>query len=1067
MARVNPPGGVLVGLGVADERLSFANLSTGSSYSQQGPRPGSALPGSATDELVVQVSGEQSDTLNVIASKSGYPVLGDSGCRVTYTLNAEAATARRGWNPPNWACGWAALDHTSTNTSGPPAACVIPSSQLVVAIYEYTGSSGRVSTFDPFGASVSSGAADIDSATAIGTNPLWGIACWPEDERLIAVLTSGSQIGDVYESTDSGTTWALTAERTLRDASLSGWTSAVRQRLIVSGPDLLLMRVGDPGGGTYRMQYWVSTDRGSSFAFIETANEGASGSPDVGFEGVPDVVALPSGRIGWVTKNPTSNRPQVRVCPYPGASFAGAAPVDVDDTITVTELASWVDQLGSWYVMGRTSGDGYLWRSDDEGATWVAFDCGPFATLSASDYPSSLTPVSAGGGAHLVYRGVSSTTTWDQSVSVLTLGGWSQLTANRVATTIDDIDGNRIGFGATSVSGVDSAVVWVPIASPNGIGSFTATGAGSGTVNAGGYMVVTTAAQQRYYDPTDTLASSTQVVGVWDVKVVSGGSVTTDDVAIRVASSTGANGCDISVRFSTTQIRVYDNLAAATLATVSVDTTLWLQVMVVGAADNGLGPWVVAYRRPGETDWTIVYAGGANYAALAAGMARWGHIASGTATSRWRFVALAYGSSVWTGNGINYAAHNTTTYDYDDPIGGRLTARPFPIGDEAAAGATFLRAVDGPARMSETHTIAPTYDYPADRVCWEVSPSPDVRWRTAAGANSTQVFEWIPSGAAIDTAIGRSRALALVVLRSNVRAIEVYGDDGGGYDLLGEYNGAVGFTSLTADIDGDQVTPNSGTADGARYLHRNELVGGVFTDNGGDKWEIVGNEEGHWTGSTSARQARLTLREGATPAGGSGCSITSPNGVLIVPNLSPCRKWKISIAWADTPDDYIEIGQLVLMGLIGPGMPWDWGWSRKLELNSTLTENSSRTQRRKSNGRPPGMLSFAWPGGVPLGRIRGTTAPDVLSQHSSHTPWAAVTDVPWLVEGWVRQSDSGRIPVLAVAAVPQVAGDRTITDPTLWCYGLLSSDLTYTHVAGPTGSRELVRVETLTITEQV
>lgn len=1073
MARVTPPGGILTAIAIADERLSAANLSTGSSYSQQSPRPGSSVPSSSLAELVVQVSGEQSDTLTVTASKAGFPLVGPTGARVRYRLTGEAATSDRGWNSPNVWCGWYPVAFASGASLRPPAACVIPSTQRVVVSY-----ASSIAVYNPWDNSVPT-TATITWTDNPSTQALTGVCCLPESERLLCIGHGTGNGGEVQYSDDGGATWALYASNVLGGAGVWTGTTNDRARLLVVGDDLLFMRVSTVGG-TIRLYHWVSTDRGGSFAYVGYNAAGAVGSPDVGFANVPDVVALPSGRVGWVTRNNGDNLPQVRVAPHAAAPFEDSTPIDIDASQTVTDVASWVDQNGVWYVLGRSSGNVYMWMSYDEGESWRKSDIGPFASLDASTYPSYLAPVAAAGMAFVAHHGESAAGTWDNSVMLAALGGWSQVVmdvSHTSAAPIDDADQERIAFGPidAALTAYDNALVWVPYATPDAAaGAWTTAGAGTATqvTTGGGALELVTAANTKRYDVADTVDTANRKMLVWfELATVSGGAVATDDIAVRLEISDGTRGHSISIRFSATQIRVYDNNAAAALATVTVGTTTQIQVLATirhpgsaAAADV-----YVAYRRPNETDWTEIYEGTAAFnVAILTGMLRWGHLAAANATSRWRMFNAAYGADgVWNAYGIQTPKHATQS----NSIGGPITGRPAPLGDAAynasgtLLGATFLRGLDGPARYGETHSIAPSYDYPAERLFWEISPDPTEQWKTEAAAGTTQTFEWIPSAAAIDTAIGSSASLALVVRNCNVQTINVYGDDGGGYDLFGAYNGALGFTGLTADVDGDQVTPNAATTTGGRFIQRQELVGGTFIDNAGAAWQIIANEEGHWAGS--GRQVRLTLTAGATPTAGANCKIIAPNGVLVMHGTWPCRKWKIEIPWQTAPGNAMAAGNLALCGLALCGLPWDWGWSRTYRPNNSSSSSRSGTKRVREEGLPQRIVEVAWPQGSPLRTLRTATPPNYLSPHSSLAALAARGDVPWMLEGVVRQCRSAQIPVVAIQAVPPTATYTTMTDPSLYVFGVFEGDIRQTHVAGPAGDGEYVRIETISVAELV
>lgn len=1050
MARVANP---IRGMGVLAREWLWSNyVAADSSPNAAGPHPGSAVPSDSRSELRVDISGEQSDDLVVSALSAGMPVL-TRGCRVGYRKDTEAVTQLRGWNPGSVLQRWHAIvwAPAGTATYTAPSTCVIPSSQTVLVVYGRVvgGSTSYCGTFYPYGGTEPS---PVAITTDGGTNSIWAVCCLPGSERVLAMLNeqSGFGTGDLYYSDDVGATWAIWAKAPL-DTSMS-ITTRYRARLLVAGEDLLYIIIGDQAGTTHLHQH-VSNSLGSSFTEVDDWS-----SPG----GTPDVVVLPSGKIGIVTISGGS-LPQWRTVVSPYEPFSDATPANIDAAETVSEVAACVDQAGVVWVYARSSGAVFVWRSDDEGATWVKSSVGLLASGDPASYPINLAPVAAAGGVHIAHQWAANPGDEDLSIAVLSAGGWGNWTAgvyHSTATPIVDLDQERIGFGPTVVAGALTHTL-LPFDLPEDQG-WTKTGAGTVTLSAGAIFFDTVAAQALYTPPAGVaIGTSVRFVGLFDLNVAAGGSLTTSDVAIRLLLTDGATHHEVVVRFSTAGFRIRDQVAAAVLADAVVDmSTGWHQVKVCVSHANpaAFSLLEVMHRSPGSATWTLVYSGAmAGGGVVAAGVLEVGHLVATTSQSSWRIAAISHG---WGSSTTPWDYSESSSSNYNSVAGRILTVRPFPLGDTATDGASFIAGTDGPARVGETHAIDVVYDYGPERLFFDVSPSADEPWRGKTSALE-RTFVVGPSGGSRVTSLG-SRSLLFAVRKANVRTIVLEGDAGAGYVALGTMDLATGFTGLTATCTGDLVEPTvPGTAAASRYLQRGELVSGTCIVNGTFA-KILHQEEGRWT-ATTTRRPRIVVDRAVTSG---ACVLVHHSGVLVIHNVSTAyQKFRIRIPAQLTRDGYPEIGNAGVFAYAPVGAQWSNGWGYEERPNTSFRRNKRGTERGVEDGPVQRVYSGSWPDGVRLAHLRQDAAPDYLSADAAHEPLAALRDVPWLLSGQLRESRGGAVPVALLADTP--ASGTTVTDPTLWLVGLLKSGVKVTQVVGAEGSAEYVQVEGFTVEELV
>lgn len=262
----------------------------------------------------------------------------------------------------------------------------------------------------------------------------------------------------------------------------------------------------------------------------------------------------------------------------------------------------------------------------------------------------------------------------------------------------------------------------------------------------------------------------------------------------------------------------------------------------------------------------------------------------------------------------------------------------------------------------------------------------------------------------------------------------------------------------------------SGSNNGGEGAWHYAELGTVVTQVGR---RIRWNTAGRWGPSTgNAARPRVILEgvDGTEDASGTSGVICAPSGVMIahLSSVQRRRYWRVTVA-ADqvTPagESYYEAGILTPLAVRALGAPPDWGWTRDRAPNAETRRSRYGTTRARRLGPTVQTWTLGWPSGVDLFGLRGDTAPDYLGS-SVGLPLISAEDVPWLVGGLLELADSGAVPVVALAAVPDASG-TTITDPSLWLYGRLTASVRQDHLVGTEGSAEVVRMPDLVVEEIV
>lgn len=1034
--------------------------STGSVYTEVGPRPGASIPVDDGTRAVPVISGEQGPDLELVVLRAGQPLLSDAGCQIGYREAGEADSLVRGWSPPNWLSGWStpAWSTTEEYTNAPSAILTVPSTQEVVVVYAW---------------------GDVYSTT---WSPVTG---WSEPVGIDIVDGNGSAgavHGDrllwinptkVMRSDDRGASWELHAYWP------AGLSVAMPVDVATAACDALgrVLYVGLDGTDLVQA---ASQDGACSWEEVDTG-----AAPGAGFR----AVALPGGGFVVAYLTTTDFHVAVRVLASATDSLLDADEVVVSAT-EAGSVAICADPDGILWLHATDDGtysQVRLWASLDGGLTWTATGEGAWRGESATDQLVLKGSASASGTVHLLHGWSGTGGSYPDSLGVLRLGGWSSLPAARPAWGADDSTSwlDRSGTGVCGSAYPTHTAVYLPIEVPNATG-WTATGAGSAVLGTQGRLqITTTAGQNRWYSLEVPASYDSILVQASVARVVDGGDEATNAIALRARAGRDSGavwGSDVAIRLvDTGTLVVWDEVDGVELARVE-DLDLSLPVRLLLQIDNGYPDSLVApralaaYRTTSESAWTVLYDGacGDNGSRVAADAIAWGHIATGEGESRWQWVMVS------TEARVDYALPIG-----DAPAGRPLSAVPVPLDHGTGPGGVddgpaWISCVSGPAVLGEEWQVPAEHDYPIEALDPTLSPSPEAGWRSDADAEVLLVWdqdgrrEWIGD------------CIAVLFHRVNFRiaALEYYDSDTSTWTEVAGLDLATGFTvadGLTYRLTGRTLRPGASSAAGARYIQEGELAGGhVLID--GDARTIAWNTAGVWAGdSVSAPKVRIEL-EGitGTETAEDTCALVWPSGVLLyhLEAFAAYRRWRVRIpASTETPDGDYRAGLISPMTVRALGAPTDWGWSRERTPSAETTRTRSGTTRTVRRGRAPRSYTAGWTGGVQQLDLRavdaGSPSIDYVAAGDDLPPLTAAEDVAWLLDGLLEATDSGAIPVLWLPRLPEgypttpgSVAYSTLTDPTLWLYARLTSSIRADHEVGD----ELAAVErvgTLTFEEIV
>ncbi len=1052
---------------VHDRRASLWNAQ--STYTQAGPEAGDPTPAAGQDSgVVLSASGDQTATVHVRCGSSGHP--GDGTRSLGLHYREDVADQWRGWQSPIVSLGWEAVDWTTGAVySTAHFDAVTLSNGKVVAAYLYdTGAITTIKvkiratsgTWTKVSIDGVASATTAYSCPSLVLLPSGRLLCswWSDDGTWLQVLT--------HYSDDDGATWAELREGCL-DASVDATTYAVtRSRIRLLDGNISLMAEFEGAAAAHTVRQWVSYDLGSTYQYIEEIGDHTADATTITGPYGFDLVSA-GGKLVFVglyrnTAGPTLyTRPETRVIGSASQPLSTALIrwLQADEYVAGTSMAMCSDESGIVYryiaaipIGGLTTyGATLCSRSADYGETWEALGSSDWtnalavvgAFQDAGTYLTGLAATWHRGRVLLIHQWVAAPGDEDASMGCLYLGGYSTVTTPAMERY--PTDNTVVGFPLT----------WLPMDLPGDVG-WGATVGGTNTLTAGGLNLT----GEAYYTRTLTGTIAEGVIARIVVAATSGGSITADDVYVRIITADGVNDYDLRIRLSGTQIRFYDAHAGAALGTVTVTTTAGVEILVSSAGGDVVS-WYRVRDFSEDHEWTAGPGGVLLTDAVTPGATNaihWGQYTGSTATSTWWEVHACYDE---------YTGMQLTTWATPTD----LAARPLGGSPTYVSSGLLLAATSGPGTLGETWTCTPEYQYAVSRVSPYVDESPRRGWRSTAD-NALTYIAFDLTSANTETVL-ETDIVGLALLDTNIETCTLQGydaDTSAWVDLV-TLSAVAGGSSVRWLKRGNSVIPDTTAGNATPYLFRGDLDGGTFTD-GTNYAHITTHTEGRFGPNPAGSLVRRAVVDcGALTAfGASGLT-----GKLIAPRMygicklrgATYRGYRIKIPAQHTADDYYAIGTAVLGPVVVMGQRPSWGRAVELQQGDEITERRDRTRAVYEAAPPARLIEVAWPDGVDMTDAYDDTTPDYIrgDADASAVAVASPCDWPHTLEGLVMQVRSDALVYLpSLLTTGQTGTGYRREDAIL---GYLEGPIRRETVVGNESDTELVRVSTITLREIV
>ncbi len=1039
-----------------------------SSFTQANGRAGIPEANQIGTSMILSTIGDQANEVTITTQHGG-----TAGVNASYTWT-DSASVEYGRNWKNILTSWDFWKHSSSAAAGTytHTDAIQTINGIVYAVSEFNTSAGL------YGVSIRKKERSADvvlvdtlfSATPAITPNTTGhpTILQLEDESLYVAHFNFSTGDDTnitaYRSYDGGDTWQTITNRALidnLDISASGYEIHDMRSTVTNNVITLFIELCSNTGTTKNhVAQYRSVDSGLTFELVGQVSTNAEGKFHVCRS-----VKMANGYIGLAYVSAT-DAIKFRKIPNPGIRLSSSSWASQEKTI-YSGGPTWAQNVSSelqdgdiciWYqdarvfVLAREYNDGriYGFYSDDEGDTWdtiaadaIAFinDGRVFDYGAWADRLDHMVAVPFEGRTLVLCHN-------DNSVHALYFGGYSNV---GYPTLVSYPQENQYARWQTT---------WIPVNTPDSSSNWSASGVGSASVGIDGLNIQTGATQAKFYTFAGTLpADFTEgMLMRFRLRVVSGGNVLLNYIAMQATIDDGANSRMLLMRFQTTGFVIRDN--ASLLQTINIDMTNEVEFRVSWQA----GSAKISYRTYNQNhnkNWTTVTVSIATYATGAGDTLEFGHIVapiSGTFESYWQ--------EFYT------SAANTAG---QDPLEIDKIPAPYPAFGQYVYidGGMSITTKQTPARGEDAYTISPRYDYPIDNVFYEVAMSPRLVWRSVNDSSSQQIAFYVdPNIEANQKSYHDTDVIGLHLANINF-------DD---FDIE-RWNGSswTNITSVSSDLNGTfersghSIQPNA--TGNPWYLHHNEAKGWrIRLDDGAGNVKtvkILSNTEGSWGKRTDQKRPVLILdtelSDYATlPASGTFRLIPS-SVTVVIDALDNTQQgdmaFRINIDPQITAEGYYQIGNLIYGHVAFPAPQYQRGRSITFEANiqQEITLDNMFYARKMSNGAR--RVSLAWTEPIDTTQIEARD-PNYwqLSNTAGAHPVANYGDASMVMQGIARQLNN-RVPIVYLPKIEKNQDIQVMNRIMDHVYCRLDSPISIESVIGDEGSSEAFRIGTINLIE--
>lgn len=299
----------------------------------------------------------------------------------------------------------------------------------------------------------------------------------------------------------------------------------------------------------------------------------------------------------------------------------------------------------------------------------------------------------------------------------------------------------------------------------------------------------------------------------------------------------------------------------------------------------------------------------------------------------------------------------------------------------------------------------------------------------------------------------------------------------GSFDFSSTFSTLPYLAPVDGAVTGPYLRPNpAGVAGSPRYIHENELVGGmVRITASGELYKIARNTSGFWTPNT-AKQPAIFLDGWDTSEPTTGTmTIIAPSCCILMHGLAQTeyRQWRITIPAQDTVEGYFEVGACVIGPVYVFGQRYSWGRVETLSPNTSLYTDRAGYRYSVVDAPSRRAVSFAWTDPVIENDLyESSLDPDYLTIGTTASSAHAVAtraDTHTLLKGLIDRLDGPSVPVVYLPRIKYSSGAsaQTITSPEAFVYGRIVSEVSTSVELGNELDSEVRQISEIRIEEEI
>lgn len=594
---------------------------------------------------------------------------------------------------------------------------------------------------------------------------------------------------------------------------------------------------------------------------------------------------------------------------------------------------------------------------------------------------------------------------------------------------------------------------WFPYDEPQNTGWWTRTTGGSGSeaLSNGKLRTNSTGAGSSVYY-TDVNFGSTSIIR-FRCAPITGGSNTNTQRGLELIYDSGSNRYLVEIRIDTSAIDVFDVTGATSMGSSSGHTSDQFEMLI-----SYTGPKIIVwinydiYRS--RKNWTKIADASVTSATStgAENTLKWGHITPSS-------------SSVFTDW---YEFHVGTSLDGFDTIQ-PLIGFPYPSNGlkQYLNGGCSISTIDGPSRIGDKYQIKKQYDYPIERVMFDVNTSPRIKWRST---NTTaQDIVWYTYGNDTVTDVATNNIGAVTLIGCNFQSFELFYEQYGSYVSLGTIDMSDGLVCNLSRAG--SVVRSTTSGGGSFYVFENEFAGCMCLLNSGatNKYrKIISNSSGVM-GSTTGKPAAFVLEGIDNTEPTTGTFKVFSNQITVTHSALASSRFKISFASQDTVDGYFEIGQIIHGSLFVFAPQYGRGRSITYEANTDTiqtSDNQIKTRVRSVGNR---LARIGWTDPVDQTELFESSFSgdffNTLNADSQTNAIANFGDVPYSLIGLYTYLNGAGKPIVYLPSIEAGSTKRVLNRYQDFIYGITTSNISIDHVVGDENVSEVFRVSQIDIRE--